>query len=215
MMIRDFWPTYILGFWLPISSLSCFGWRHVLFAAPVRLSRRSHGKGRALSGFEVMEEKLLRIIMTPGMIVAWILSVSLMARSGFEAAGRWLHAKLFLVVVLSGYHGFLAATRKFLTGSLPPIAVYRMINEVPPILTFSLSYWWWYNRLGAACQFFPLAYNEVPTKVGFDRPGLMAALHFREISLPAAPMRCSYGPDQTARAEKQIPDRTLGFCRKP
>ena len=95
-------------------------------------------KGEPYQVFEVMEEKLLRIIMTPGMIVAWILGVSLMARSGFwEAAGGWLHAKLFLVVVLSGYHGFLAATRKkFLTGSLPhPSRFYRMINEVPPILT--------------------------------------------------------------------------------
>lgn len=95
-------------------------------------------KGEPHHVFEVMEEKLLRIIMTPGMIVAWILGLSLMARSGFlEATGGWLHAKLFLVVLLSGYHGFLASTRKkFLTGTLPRSSkFYRMINEVPPILT--------------------------------------------------------------------------------
>lgn len=95
-------------------------------------------KGEPHQVFEVMEEKLLRIIMTPGMIVAWILGLCLMARTGFlDGAGGWLHAKLFLVVILSGYHGFLAATRKkFLTGSLPrPSRFYRMINEVPPILT--------------------------------------------------------------------------------
>ncbi len=94
--------------------------------------------GEPYAVFEVMEEKLLRIIMTPAMIVAWILGLSLIARSGFlEGAGGWLHTKLFLVVLLSGYHGFLASTRKkFLAGDLPrPSRFYRMINEVPPILT--------------------------------------------------------------------------------
>ena len=95
-------------------------------------------QGEPSQVFEVMEEKLLRIIMTPGMMVAWILGLCLIARNGFwEAAGGWLHAKLFLVILLSGYHGFLASTRKkFLTGVLPrPSRFYRMINEVPPILT--------------------------------------------------------------------------------
>ena len=95
-------------------------------------------RGEPHAVFEVMEERLLRVIMTPAMIVAWILGLSLIARSGFFAsAGGWLHAKLFLVVLLSGYHGFLAATRKkFLTGSLPrPSRFYRMINEIPPVLT--------------------------------------------------------------------------------
>ena len=95
-------------------------------------------KGEPYAVFEVMEERLLRVIMTPAMIVAWILGLSLIARSGFfQSAGGWLHAKLFLVVLLSGYHGFLAATRKkFLTGALPrPSRFYRMINEIPPVLT--------------------------------------------------------------------------------
>lgn len=98
-------------------------------------------KGEPFAVFEVMEEKFLRIIMTPAMIVAWILGLSLIARSGFlEAVGGWLHVKLFLVVLLSGYHGFLAATRKkFLTGSAPRSSrFYRMINEIPPVLTIAI-----------------------------------------------------------------------------
>lgn len=95
-------------------------------------------KGEPFGVFEVMEEKLLRIIMTPGMIVAWLFGLSLLAREGFwEAAGLWMHVKLLLVIILSGYHGFLAATRKkFLAGTPPRSSrFYRMINEVPPILT--------------------------------------------------------------------------------
>jgi len=46
-------------------------------------------------------------------------------------------SKLSLVVILSAYHGFLASTRKqFLSGELPrPSRFYRMVNEVPPVLT--------------------------------------------------------------------------------
>jgi len=88
--------------------------------------------------FEVMEKNLLRIIMTPAMIVAWILGLCLILRSGFwESAGIWLDVKLSLVLILTGYHGFLAASRKkFLTGQLPRSSkFYRMINEIPPALT--------------------------------------------------------------------------------
>jgi putative membrane protein len=88
--------------------------------------------------FEVMEKNLLRIIMTPAMVVAWILGLCLILRSGFwESAGIWLDVKLSLVLILTGYHGFLAASRKkFLTGQLPRSSkFYRMINEIPPALT--------------------------------------------------------------------------------
>ncbi|MGC6534731.1 MAG: protoporphyrinogen oxidase HemJ [Parvibaculales bacterium] len=95
-------------------------------------------KGEPHAVFETMEANLLRIIMKPGMIVAWILGLSLIARAGFlDGAGGWLHAKLSLVVILSAYHGFLAAERKkFLLGTAPRSSrFYRMINEIPPILT--------------------------------------------------------------------------------
>jgi putative membrane protein len=41
------------------------------------------------------------------------------------------------VVILSGYHGFLSATRKTLLSGAPPRAsrFYRMVNEIPPVLT--------------------------------------------------------------------------------
>ena len=88
--------------------------------------------------FEVMEKNLLRIIMTPAMIVAWILGLCLILRSGFcESAGIWLHVKLSLVLILTGYHGVLAASRKKCrTGQGPRSSkFYRMINEIPPALT--------------------------------------------------------------------------------
>lgn len=88
--------------------------------------------------FPVMEEKLLRIIMTPAMLAAWVLGLLLIFAGGHWPLGDvWLLAKLSAVLVLTGYHGFLAKQRKILaTGVLVrPSRFYRMINEIPPILT--------------------------------------------------------------------------------
>ena len=94
--------------------------------------------GREYGVFEKMEANLLRIIMNPAMIAAWTFGLLLLTRPGFAlGAGFWLWTKLALVVILSGYHGFLAAERKkFLTGVTPHSSrFYRMINEIPPVLT--------------------------------------------------------------------------------
>ena len=94
--------------------------------------------GREYGVFEKMEANLLRIIMNPAMIAAWTFGLLLLARPGFAlGAGFWLWTKLALVVILSGYHGFLAVERKkFLTGATPHSSrFYRMINEIPPVFT--------------------------------------------------------------------------------
>ena len=88
--------------------------------------------------FEKMEHNLLRIIMNPALIATWTFGLLLISRPGFwEGAGHWLIAKLCFVVILTGYHGFLAASRKkFLSGQPPHSSrFYRMINEIPPVLT--------------------------------------------------------------------------------
>lgn len=88
--------------------------------------------------FETMEVKLFRIIMNPAMISAWIFGLLLLVAPGYiGSAGVWLPVKLLAVVVLTGYHGFLARERRlFLTERLPHTSrFYRMINEIPPILT--------------------------------------------------------------------------------
>jgi len=88
--------------------------------------------------FETMEEKLLRIIMNPAMIAAWLFGILLLVRDGFWAnAGVWMHIKLTAIFILSGYHGFLAAMRrKFLAGAPPRSSrFFRLINEIPPVLT--------------------------------------------------------------------------------
>lgn len=79
--------------------------------------------------------KLRKIILTPSMIIVWVLGLSLAYAGGHFAFG-WLHAKLTLVLVLTGYHGWLVGqTKKMARGERPLTeARLRMIGEVPGLL---------------------------------------------------------------------------------
>ena len=85
--------------------------------------------------FKVMERRLLRIIINPAMILTWLLGLWLAYEGGFFRAG-WLHGKLFLVLVLSAYHGLLARWMKAFAAdrNLHSEKFYRMTNEIPAIL---------------------------------------------------------------------------------
>lgn len=89
--------------------------------------------------FKLMEYRLMTIIMNPAMIVSWVLGVWLAYQAGWFSAG-WFHAKLALVLVLSGVHGyFSAATRQFAEDRNTRSARYwRMMNEVPTVLMFAI-----------------------------------------------------------------------------
>lgn len=79
--------------------------------------------------------KLRSIILTPSMIIVWVLGLSLAYAGGHFAFG-WLHAKLTLVLVLTGYHGWLVAQTKKMARGMRPLteARLRMIGEVPGLL---------------------------------------------------------------------------------
>ncbi|POR45472.1 protoporphyrinogen oxidase HemJ [Bosea sp. 685] len=85
--------------------------------------------------FKIMERRLLKGIMTPSMIVTWILGLYL-AWSGFGFKGGWLHGKILLVFILSGIHGYLVGrVRAFAEDrNLKSARFYRIINEVPAVL---------------------------------------------------------------------------------
>ncbi len=87
--------------------------------------------------FKVMEKRLLRYITTPAMLAAWVLGLAL-AFSGLIDWSKdgWFHAKLFLVLLLSAYHGALAMwTKDFaLDRNRRSARFYRIANEVPTLL---------------------------------------------------------------------------------
>ena len=84
--------------------------------------------------FKVMERRLLKFIINPAMIVAWITGLTLAYQAGFFHAG-WLHLKLAFVILLSGVHGYFSRfVRDFASDSNQrPARFYRIINEVPTL----------------------------------------------------------------------------------
>ena len=89
--------------------------------------------------FKVMEARLLNIIMTPAMIISWVLGLWLAYQAGFFSSG-WLQAKLALTIGLSGVHGyFSAAVRRFgQDANDNPPRHWRIVNEVPTVLMVAL-----------------------------------------------------------------------------
>lgn len=85
--------------------------------------------------FKVMEQRLYRVIMQPAMGLVWLLGLYL-AWSVYGFQGGWLHAKLVLVVLLTGVHEYFgravtafAEDRNTRTGRQ-----WRFWNEAPALL---------------------------------------------------------------------------------
>ena len=89
--------------------------------------------------FKVMERRLLTAIINPAMVATWVLGLWLAWRGGWYASG-WLQAKVVLVLMLSGLHGFLLGwARDFAADrNRHSQKFYRIINEVPTILMIAI-----------------------------------------------------------------------------
>ncbi len=111
-------------------------WMAGLFMLPRYLAYHSEtAVGSAESeAWKAREKRILRIILTPAMIVTWIFGLTMIVAVPEMLKGQgWLHAKLLFVVLLSGFHGFLAGqVRKFAAdGGIRSSRTWRMLNEIP------------------------------------------------------------------------------------
>lgn len=86
--------------------------------------------------FQVMERKLLRLIMTPAMIATYLFGLLVAYIYGFAALGTWFHVKMLAVLGLTIMHGLMAKWRKSFCLGLNKHSekFYRVINEVPVLL---------------------------------------------------------------------------------
>lgn len=98
-------------------------------------------KPDVVSVFSVMERNLLKIIMNPAMIAAWVFGLWLLYlrfSPDWSVALKqpWLHVKLLGVVLMTGYHHFLLARFKKLQAGQPAGSekFWRRVNEVPFLL---------------------------------------------------------------------------------
>ncbi|MDP5086711.1 MAG: protoporphyrinogen oxidase HemJ [Yoonia sp.] len=86
--------------------------------------------------FQVMEDKLLRLIMNPSMIVAWVAGLIMIGLGAFDWSAGWSWVKIVSVILMTGAHGWMSARRKEFAAGLNTRSgrTYRLFNEVPTVL---------------------------------------------------------------------------------
>ncbi len=117
-------------------------WMAGLFMLPRYLVYHQEALGNSAEEARWVERegKLRHIILTPAMIAVWLLGIALALNAGIAngvCGLGWLHTKILLVVLLSGYHGWAVGyARKLATGHATVSGkTLRLLNEVPGVAT--------------------------------------------------------------------------------
>lgn len=93
--------------------------------------------------FQIMEEKLIKIIMNPAGIVTFVTGIALARiKYGGQIGNHWLTAKGFCTVLMAFFHIYLMRIRIiFKSGkNNKSHKFYRFINEIPTLLLFIIVY---------------------------------------------------------------------------
>lgn len=93
--------------------------------------------------FQMMEYKLLRVIMNPAMFATWIFGLSLVFTPGIvDWSVGWPWVKALMVLGLTWFHHWLGRRRKELAAGSCTISgkTFRLMNEVPTVLLVILVF---------------------------------------------------------------------------
>lgn len=92
--------------------------------------------------FKVMEYKLMRLIINPAMIVAWVAGLWMVYYTNAldPANGTWMHWKFTLLIGMQITHAMMSRYRKaFARDERPKSEKYfRIFNEIPAILLIGI-----------------------------------------------------------------------------
>ena len=85
--------------------------------------------------FQVMERKLLKLIMNPAMIASWVFGLMLVFTPGIvDFWALWFYTKAACVLAMTWFHMWLAGQRKALAqGRGLDGRRYRLMNELPTL----------------------------------------------------------------------------------
>lgn len=89
--------------------------------------------------FKAMERRLLRAIINPAMIAAWVFGLSL-AWLGDHWGEGWFHGKLALLLLMQIVHACLARWRRDFANDANKHSAkfYRVVNEIPTLLVIGI-----------------------------------------------------------------------------
>lgn len=118
--------------------MAVFSWMAGLFYLPrlfVYHAERGQNGAEPAQSFQIMEEKLLRVIMNPAMVVTWLAGLALVLTPGVVVwSDLWPWSKAAGVIAMTWFHMWLAGQRKALArGQGLSGRRYRMMNELPTL----------------------------------------------------------------------------------
>lgn len=120
--------------------MSVIAWMAGLFYLPrlyVYHTEQVGQSGETHVLFQVMEMKLLRLIMNPAMIATWLLGLCLVFTPGIvDWSAVWPWTKVIGVLGMTAFHHWLGLRRKDFKNGANNLTgrQYRMMNEVPTLL---------------------------------------------------------------------------------
>lgn len=91
--------------------------------------------------FQVMERKLLRLIMNPAMTATWVFGLALVFTPGIVGWSEvWPWTKAGAVLAMTWFHHWLGSRRKDFAAGRNTLTgrTYRMMNEVPTLLLVAI-----------------------------------------------------------------------------
>lgn len=92
--------------------------------------------------FKVMERRLLRGIMNPAMVAAYVFGILVLLTPEMIDNWRsgWFHAKVGLIMAVTVFHHALARWRKTFAADANsrPARFYRLMNEVPTVILIGI-----------------------------------------------------------------------------
>lgn len=132
----DFFAEYYRVF-LSLHIIAVISWMAGMFYMPrlfVYHTRLAAGT-EASEMFKEMERKLIRIIINPAMILAWVFGLC-MAFGQDLWGSHWFHVKFILVILMSSFHGYLSRWRRQFARdeNSHDEKFFRRVNEIPTIL---------------------------------------------------------------------------------
>jgi putative membrane protein len=109
--------------------------------------------------FEAMAWRVYKIICNPAMMITWVAGLGMIGLDlagltsyGYFSSGTpgWLHLKLLLLVLLTGYHLYCKNLLQRMEKGERPLSAwqFRLFNEVPTLFLVSISFIAVYGKSG-------------------------------------------------------------------
>jgi putative membrane protein len=108
--------------------------------------------------FKIMESRVYKIICNPAMIITWIAGLAMIHLYGLDwlKENSWMHTKLLLLTILTGYHHWCGRQVKKFDKDQIQTSSYKMrlVNEIPTLFLFAIVFLATYRNLMEAGKIF-------------------------------------------------------------